>query len=93
MNLLEQETTVTWPNEGEVAYIYSTVPKHLRKLRARDGVVEVNGGPDWGSFTVPRTGFDPFTGFKRKSKPMSPEQREAAIVRLRGARESREAKK
>jgi hypothetical protein len=90
MNRGEQETTVTWPNEGEVAYIYSTVPKHLRKLRAREGVLETSGGADWGEFVVPRAAFDPLTGFKRKSRPMTSEERYAAAARLAKARQTKE---
>lgn len=37
-------------------------------------------------FVIPLSEFDPLKGFKRKGKPMSPEQRQAAAERLKNAR-------
>ena len=86
----DQETTVAWQNEGEWVYIYTSVPKHIKKLRAREGVIEVSGEDDWATFKAPRNSFDPMTGFKRRSKPMSPEQRLAAAERLQRAMGAKE---
>jgi hypothetical protein len=87
--IIEQETTVAAGRDDAVVYIYTTVPKHLRRLRADKRATERNGGEDWGSFTIPADQFDPLRGFKRQRQPLTAEQREAAGDRLRLARAAR----
>lgn len=89
VSIVEQETTVAAGRDEAVVYIYSTVPKHLRRLRADKRVTERDGGEDWGSFTIPSDQFDPLRGFKRQRAPLTAEQREAAGDRLRLARAAR----
>lgn len=87
--LAEQETTVAACRDDSVVYIYSTVPKHLRRLRSDARVVEREGGPDWGSFVIPADQFDPLRGFKRSRTPLTDEQRAALASRLSKARAQR----
>lgn len=86
---LEQETTVTAGVTDEVVYVYTTVAKHLRRLRSDKRATETAGGEDWGKFTIPSDQFDPLRGFKRQGKPMSEAQRLAAGARLAAARAAR----
>lgn len=94
MTLDEQETSVSYTRSDEVVYIYSANPKHLRKLRADDRVTETKTATeadtekvgDWGMFEVPASMFDPLTGFKRKARQLSDEQKLALTKRLRNAR-------
>lgn len=92
MTLDEQETTVTHVRSDNLVRIYTANPKHLRKLRANDRATITKDYGDSAEFTVPATDFDPLTGFKRKSKPMTPEQREAAALRLAQARAAQQLK-
>ena len=84
--LAEQETTVAACREDSVVYVYSTVPKHLRRLRSDPRVTEREGGDDWGSFSIPADQFDPLRGFKRARAPLTEEQRTALRSRLSEAR-------
>lgn len=86
-SLDEQETTVT-QLRNQQTLIYTANPVHLRRLRADERATEVRGGADWGEFTIPNAAFDPLKGFKRKSKPMTEEQRAAVGERLKKARNS-----
>jgi hypothetical protein len=84
--LAEQETTVAACREDSVVYVYSTVPKHLRRLRSDPRVTEREGGVDWGRFSIPADQFDPLRGFKRNRAPLSEERRVALAARLAEAR-------
>jgi hypothetical protein len=85
----EWETTVTYDHLLQEVRIYTTVPRHINKLR-KDERAKVTGDEgDAVNATINAADFDPLSGFKRKSKPMDPEQREAAIERLKKAREAR----
>lgn len=84
----EQETVISWLR-GDKARIYTAYPPHLRRLRAEDRAIELRGGEDWAEFEVEAGAFNPLTGFKRKTRPMTEEERQAASDRLRKAREAR----
>jgi hypothetical protein len=84
--LIEQETTVAAGRADAVVYVYSTVPKHLRKLRGDKRVTEVEGGDGWGRFEIPADQFDPLRGFKRATRQLTDEQRKAVAERFRKAR-------
>lgn len=84
----EQETSVSQTRNSETL-IWTANPVHMRALRKRvaEGrAVERKTWDDAAEFIIPLSEFDPLKGFKRKGKPMSPEQREAAAERLRNAR-------
>lgn len=86
----EQETSVSQTRNSETL-IWTANPVHLRALRKRvtEGrAVERKTWNDAAEFVIPLSEFDPLKGFKRKGKPMTPEQREAAAERLRNARNS-----
>ena len=87
--LIEQETTVTAGRTEDFVFVYTNVPKHLRRLRLDKRAVEIIGSEDWGRFKIPSDQFDALRGFRRQSKPMSEEQRAAASARLSAARKRR----
>lgn len=86
----EQETTVSQPRAGLI-HIYSTVPAHLRRLRSEERAREISGGEDYGTFEVAESDYDALTGFRKRMRPMTDEQRKAAGERLKRAREARNA--
>lgn len=83
MGLDEQETTVTYVRSDDLVRIYTANPKHLRKLRADDRATITRDFGDSAEFTVPASQFDPLTGFKKRVKPLSDEEkaRRAALFR------------
>lgn len=83
----EQETTVTWAAGDSFVYVYTSVPKHLRRMRADKRFTETKGEEDWGNFFGPRGLLDPLTGIKRTRKAMTPEQKAASVARLAAARD------
>lgn len=87
-SLIEQETTVTQLRNGDTN-IWTANPVHLRALRKRvteNRASETRTWEDAAEFTIPNAEFDPLKGFRRKGKPMSDEQRQAASERLKNAR-------
>lgn len=89
MEKAEQETHVNYdPAEG-IVRIYTTVPKHIRKLRAHEAVTVVIDRGDELSVTVPMGKFDPLTGFKRKGRVFSEEEKAALRERFARAREKK----
>jgi hypothetical protein len=83
----EQETTVTWNAAGDIR-IYSAVPKHLRALRKNPAAKPLTDYRfDYGYFVVKAGEYDPLTGFKRRRKAMTPEQKQVAAARLQAARD------
>jgi hypothetical protein len=90
---IEQETTVTAGRDDEFVLIWTNNPVHARRLEKDSRVVKVSGSSDpdeiGGQYKIPSDQFDALKGFKRASKPMSPEQRAAAAERLRSAREAK----
>ena len=87
--LIEQETTITAGRAEDVVFVYTNVPKHLRRLRLDKRATEIMGGEEWGRFRIPSDQFDALRGFKRQTKPMTEEQRTAAAARLNAARSAR----
>ena len=85
----EQETTVTAIRDDDNVYIYTANPVHLRRLRNDSRATEIQGGNDWGRFTIPATAFDPLKGFRRKGRVLSDDERAAVSLRLADARASR----
>ena len=84
----ERETTVAVTDADDVVRIWTAQPPVLRRLRKHPKVTELEGGEDWGSFTVPSKEWNPVTGIKRASRPMTDEQKAAGAERLRRARET-----
>lgn len=78
----EQETTVTQLRNQETR-IYTANPLHLRRLRKDDRATEVRGGDGWGEFVIPNELFDPLKGFKRKTKPLTEEERAKRAAHFR----------
>lgn len=85
----EQETTVTGTRDDPMVYVWTANPVHLRRLRKDSRAIEVDGGDDWGRFTIPATSFDPLKGFRRKGRVLTEAERLAASARLAVARANR----
>lgn len=88
----EHETIVTVSRTDDTVSIYSTDPRYIRKLRKDDRYTVARVHTEDGEVvavdaTIPQARFNALTGAKRRSRPMTPEQREAASERLRRARE------
>lgn len=78
----EQETTITISRTDPVARIYTSDARHLWRLREHPLATEVDGGDDWGNFTVPADRVNPLKIFKANRKPMTDAQKAAAAERL-----------
>lgn len=89
----EQETTVTYSALDDYVHIYTTVPKHIRKLRGRDGVVVRFDRGDELSVTIDADKFDPLSGFKRKGRVISDEERQRLREQLARGRKARNGTK
>jgi hypothetical protein len=85
----EWETHAVYDQVDQVVRIYSTVPKHIRKLRSDDRAQIYYDTGDSVAAKINAADFNVLGGFKRKSKPMTAEQKEAAVARLAKAREAR----
>lgn len=88
----EQETTITVGRDEPVVYVYTSDPRHLRRLRALvasvDFVDETSGGDEWANFTVAAENFNALLAI-RKPRVRSDAQRAAAAAsgaRLAAAR-------
>lgn len=88
----ERETTVVINDEDQIARIWTARRKDITKLRRNAKATEVesgyHGGSEWASFTIPAGEWNPATGIKRRSKEMTPAQRQEAALRLAKARGS-----
>ena len=87
----EQETTVTSGRDEEWVRIWTNNPVHARKLDADARAIKetTNAEGEWGgSYRIASTDFDPLKGFRRKTRPMTTEQRQAAVERLANARKA-----
>lgn len=88
----EQETTITQGRDEPFVYVYTDNPVHARKLANRASVVKVRGasGEVGGHYRIPADQFDVLTGFKRRKRALTVEQRQAAADRLAHARAAKE---
>lgn len=90
-SMAEQETTVTVNRAEEWVHIWTNIPKDARRLEKDSRVVKDSSNPEGvgGFYRVPVADFNVVGGLKRRSKPMTEEQRAAAAERLRRGRENR----
>lgn len=93
MTLDEHETIVTVSRTQELVSIYTSDPRYIRRIRKDDRYTVTREHSEDGEVvaidaTIPQDRFNALTGAKRRSRPMTPEQRQAASERLRRARES-----
>lgn len=88
----ERETTVTISDEDRTARIWTARRKDITKLRRNPKAIEVasgyHEGSEWAQFEVPGDEWNPASGIKRRSKEMTPAQRQEAALRLAKARGS-----
>ena len=84
----ERETTVVKGKTESVVRIWTNIPSDARKLDKDTRVTCVKrNSDDVGGFYVRRSRGSVTSGLKRRSKPMSEEQRAAAAERFRQYRE------
>jgi len=86
----EMETSVNVTYNDEYALVWSTIPRHITKMRrnprfelVREGTTD---GSSYAEFRIRNRDWNPVSGAKRNSAPMSPVQRAAAAARLAAAR-------
>lgn len=88
----ERETTITSTDGDDTITIWTAQRRYISRMRKNDRFTEVNSGnyegSEWAEFTIPANMWNPASGAKRKSTPMSEEQRLAAAERLARARKS-----
>jgi hypothetical protein len=88
----ERETTLTVTDADDVVRVWSNRRKDITKLRRHPLIRIVREGIDqgtvWVEAEIPADKWNPVSGAKRASKPLTPEQRAAAAERLRQAREA-----
>lgn len=92
MEKAEWETHVTYDQIDQVVRIFSTVPKHIRRLRSDERVQILEDGGDWIQAEIKVEDFNVLGGFKRRSGPLTEVQiaaRKAAGERLKKAREAK----
>lgn len=91
----ERETTVTISDEDRTARIWTARRKDITKLRRNTKAIEVasghHEGTEWAQFEIPNDEWNPASGIKRKTKPMTPAQRQAAAERFANMRRARNA--
>lgn len=88
----EQETTVTMNREESVVRIFTANPSHIRKFKADDRftVTFTTFSPEDTNVVESISGFihvddySPLTGFKRRRKPMTEDEKQ--VLRDRFAR-------
>src|SRR5690606_15351014 len=94
LNAFERETTISVSAGAEFVHVYTAQRKFINRLRKDDRVAIVAAGEDDGSrWTAGKLAANmgsPTSGLKRRSKPMTEEQRAAAVERLRRAREEKQ---
>ena len=90
----ERETIVRIDDAEKVARIWTSRRTDITRLRKNPGAVETasgyHGTTQWAEFEIAPGNWNPASGIKRRSKPMTEEQRAAAAERLRQYREGRE---
>lgn len=94
LNAFERETTISVSDGDEFVHVYTAQRKFINRLRKDDRVAivasgEYEGSP-WVAAQIPAHLWSPTSGLKRRSKPMTEEQRAAAVERLRRAREEKQ---
>lgn len=85
----EQETTVTAGRDDEWVYLWTNNPVHARRLDNDDRAqLIIAGDQSVRQYRIAASDFDPLKGFRRKSRPLTEEQRVAAVARLNEARKA-----
>lgn len=84
----EQETSVAGYRHDYYT-VFSADPVHIRRIRKDDRFTITDDTGETVIATIPATAYDPLKGIKRRSKPMTPEQRANATERLRVARSTK----
>lgn len=80
----EQETTLTAVRNDPWVYVWTNDLRMVRRLAKRGyEPLETPKEGEWGGhYKLPSADFDPLSGFKRKSRPLTDDERSAAAERL-----------
>ena len=83
----ERETVVGASDGDELTRIITGQRTFIARLRKHPSYTLVrswrDGSTEWAEFTIPASEWNPATGAKRRGRPMTDEQRQAAAERLR----------
>lgn len=87
MTLDEQETIINHTRSDAAVSIYTTNPAHMRRIRKDDRFTVTREHLEDGVIvgldaTIPADHFNPLGGVKRRSKPLTDEQRAELAVRF-----------
>lgn len=91
----EQETTVTMNREESTVRIFTANPKHIRAFQRDDRFTTLTSMCDDEGEVVGITGtiatddYDPLTGFKRRRKPMTEDEKQVLRDRFANALEKK----
>lgn len=82
----ERETVVTTDDGTDVVRIWTAQRKVINRLTKNSAFTLIksgaHGSSPWAEFTIPADQWSPSSGAKRRSKPLSAEQRAALAARL-----------
>lgn len=86
----ERETVVAYTQDDTVIRVYSCIRSDINKMRKKSAYTlvkegEYEGGVAWAVFEIPRDKFD-IGRAARATRTLTPEQAEAARLRLQKAR-------
>lgn len=91
LNPDERETIVNVTDGDDQVTIWTAQRKAITRLRKNTSFTQTgtgyHGSTEWAQFTIPADQWNPASGAKRRSRPMTPEQRQAAAERLAKARQ------
>ncbi len=86
----ERETVVNATDADELTRITTGQRRFITRLRKHPSFTEVRtwheGTTEWAAFTIPADQWNPASGAKRRTRPMTEAERAAAAERLREAR-------
>lgn len=86
----ERETTITATDADELVTIWTAQKRYIGRLRRNKKFTETahgwHGTTEWAQFTIPATEWNPVSGAKRATAPLSEERRAAMVERLHKAR-------
>ena len=86
----ERETVVNATDADDLTRITTGQRRFITRLRKHPSFTEVRtwheGTTEWAEFTIPAGQWNPASGAKRRTRPMTEAERAAAAERLREAR-------
>lgn len=93
MKAYERETSITLNDEEDVVRIWSYQAPFVRRIRDDDRftITEegVRDGAEYVAATIHKSQWRPWSGLKRRARPMTEEERQRAAQRLAEGRKAR----